>query len=159
MGKFAPVWYNPYNHRDEFVTSFDRLFDNLVKSSMPELQKSFGVDFFEKSSYPKMNVAVTSKGVEIVTEIPGLTKDDVRIKFADNVLTISGEKQIESETDEVRTYVLKELKHSSFSRSLKFHHPIVTSEISAKFENGVLQIFAPWETPKDSPKEFEIAIN
>lgn len=148
-----------FNHRDEFVSSFDRLFDSLVKTSYPEIPKSFGLDFFEKSSYPKMNVSVTDNGVEIVAEIPGLTKEDVKIKFNENVLTISGDKKHELDPVVNRTYVMRELKNSSFSRSLKFHQSVLPDQITAEFKNGVLVIFAPWEAPKESPKELEITIN
>lgn len=145
------------NHRDEFVSSFDRLFDNLVKTTYPEIPKSFGIDFFEKSSYPKMNVAVVESGVEIVAEIPGLTKEDVKIKFNENVLTISGERK--SDNIEGKTYIMRELKRSSFSRSLKFHQTVAAANIKADFKDGVLTVFAPWETPKETSKEFEVIIN
>ena len=149
---------NLFKHREEFVSSFDKLFDSLVKNSYPELTKSFGVDFFEKSSYPKMNVAVVDEGVEIVAEIPGLTKEDVKIKFIDNVLTISGDKKETFNSDEHKTYIMKELKQSSFSRSLRFHQAIKSEKIDATFKDGVLTIFAPWETPSKGPKELEIKI-
>lgn len=148
-----------FNHRDEFVSSFDRIFDNLVKTTYPEITKSFGIDFFEKSSYPKMNVAVTEHGVEIVAEIPGLTREDVKIKFNEDVLTITGEKKAEPETSEIKTYIMRELKRSSFARSLKFHQPVVANKITADFKDGVLNVFAPWETPKEASKEVFININ
>jgi len=150
---------NLFKHREEFVSSFDKLFDSLVKNSYPELTKSFGVDFFEKSSYPKMNVAVGDNGVEIIAEIPGLSKEEVKIKFIDNVLTISGDKKEVNVSDDTKTYIMRELKQSSFSRSLRFHQPIVASNITAEFKDGVLTIFAPWETPTQGPKELEIKIN
>lgn len=150
---------NLFKHREEFVSSFDKLFDSLVRNSYPELTKSFGVDFFEKSSYPKMNVAVVDNGVEIIAEIPGLSKEEVKIKFIDNVLTISGDKKEMNVSDDVKTYIMRELKQSSFSRSLRFHQPIIASEITADFKDGVLTVFAPWETPKQGPKELEIKIN
>ncbi len=147
-----------FNHKDEFVSSFDRIFDNLVKTTYPEITKSFGIDFFEKSGYPKMNVAVVEDGVEIVAEIPGLSKDDVKIKFNDDVLTITGEKKSEFEPAANKTYIMKELKRSSFARSLKFHQPVIAKKITAEFKDGILTVFAPWETPKESSKEFEIVI-
>jgi len=145
------------NHRDEFVSSFDRLFDSIIKSNYPDFQRSFGFDFFEKSSYPKMNVAVKPEGVDITAEIPGLNKEDVKIKFAEDVLTISGDKKSEAEDSSV-VYVIRELKRSSFSRSLKFHQPVQSDNIKASFNDGVLKIFAPWVKTSEAQSEIEVTI-
>lgn len=147
-------------HRDEFVTPFNRLFDEMMKSNFPEFSKEFGVDFFSKASYPKMNVAVVDAGVEVTAEIPGLTKDDVKIKFFENVLTISGDKKFEPETTPERIYVIKELKHSTFKRSLKFTQEVDANKIAAKFDNGILLVFVPWKEPKKPEQiEFDITID
>jgi len=146
------------NHRDEFVSSFDRLFDTIIKRNYPDFQKSFGFDFFEKSGYPKMNVAVKPEGVDITAEIPGLNKEDVKIKFVEDVLTISGEKKADNEDSSV-VYVIRELKRSSFARSLKFHQPVQSENIKASFQDGVLKIFAPWVKPSETQNEIEVTID
>ena len=142
-----------FKHRDPFVRTFDDVFDQLIKSSFPELSKSLGVDPFTKGSYPKLNVVTNDIGLRVTAEIPGLTKDEVTITFKEGVLTISGDKR-ESETSDSEIYIIRELKHSSFKRSLIINSPVKESEISAKFENGILTITIPFMEEQKSTETF-----
>ena len=65
--------------KDDFVTPFDKLFDEVFTNTFPELTKDFGVGFFEKQSYPRVDVIDYSDRVEIVAEIPGLEKQEVSV--------------------------------------------------------------------------------
>ena len=46
----------PVIDRDEFLTPFDRMFDQIVGTSFPELNKQVGVNPFQGTAYPKVNV-------------------------------------------------------------------------------------------------------
>jgi HSP20 family protein len=132
-------------HRDQFVDSFDKVFDKLLQTHFPTLQQEFGVDFISKSSYPRINVTDYSDKVVITAEVAGLAKEDVDITFKDGVLTISGEKREESKEG---TIVWKELKHSSFKRSFQLADTLIGQNASAKFLNGILDISIPKSQPK-----------
>ena len=82
--------------RDEFLTPFDRIFDQVFSTSFPSFTKEFGVDFFEKGSYPRVDVLEYKDKVEIEAEIPGLSKEDVAVEVIENVLTVSGHKNTKS---------------------------------------------------------------
>ena len=66
----VPLHFN----RDEFLTPFDRMFDNIVNTQFPEFEKNFGISF-EKGSFPKVDVADYDESIVIVAEIPSLKKD------------------------------------------------------------------------------------
>ena len=76
--------------RDEWLTPFDRLFDDVFGSMFPTVAKDIGEDFFVKGSYPKVNVIDNEDTVLIEAAIPGMHKDDVTVEVADGVLTIQG---------------------------------------------------------------------
>ena len=131
------------NLRDEFLTPFDSIFDKMVNQAFPNFGQEFGVNFFGNSSYPRVNVADTSKDVRIEAEIAGLGKEDVSVEYEDGMLTISGEKKTEIEDPDVK-YVYKELKRSSFKRSFKVDETTLNvNKISAKFDNGILNVTIP----------------
>jgi HSP20 family protein len=79
--------------------------------------------------------------VEILAEIPGLSKDEVSVDVQENVLTISGQK-IKNVDDKESTgkYIRRELKHSSFKRSFTLGDQIDRANPTAKFENGLLKV-------------------
>ena len=127
--------------RDEFLAPFDRVFDEVFANHFPELTKELGVGFFEKQSYPRVDVVDYSDRVEILAEIPGLSKDEVSVEVQENVLTISGQKVKKVDDKELTgKYIRRELKHSSFKRSFTLGEQIDKSEPQAKFENGLLTV-------------------
>lgn len=159
MNKLAKKgWMTPsfFNSRDEFLTPFDKLFDELAKRNMPSFGEEFGIDFFERGSYPKVNVIDADDSIKIEAEILGFSKDDVDIKVTDNqVLTISGESK---ETTEDNTkYLRRELKRSSFKRSFKLTEKLSIDQIDAEFKNGLLIISIPKSEPS-SPKVIDVKI-
>jgi HSP20 family protein len=140
------IKYSPFalRHvdRDEFLTPFDRVFDEVFANHFPELTKELGVGFFEKQSYPRVDVVDYSDRVEILAEIPGLSKDEVTVEVQENVLTISGQKvrKLNDADLQDRRYIRRELKHSSFKRSFTLGDIIDKDQPIAKFENGLLTV-------------------
>jgi HSP20 family protein len=49
---------------------------------------------------PRMDVSETDKEIEVTAELPGLEEKDIQLNFADNLLTIRGEKKNEREEKE-----------------------------------------------------------
>mgnify|MGYP003661718870 CR=1 FL=1 len=139
--------WNPLTHRDEFLTPFDSLFDDLLTEAFPSLSQNLGVGFFNKGSYPKVDVIDNKDNVSIEAEIPGLTKDDVSVELEDNVLTISGNKKQQDQVNENTTYIRRELKRSSFKRSFTLGENLNTSKIDADFKNGILIVTVPKKEP------------
>lgn len=139
--KYTPFQLSRYLDRDEFLTPFDRLFDDVFSNQFPELSKELGVGFFEKQSYPRVDVIDYTDWVEILAEVPGLSKDEVSVEVQDNILTITGQKvkKVE-ETERNKKYIRRELKHSSFKRSFTLSDTINKENVVAKFDNGLLKI-------------------
>ena len=146
----VPLHFN----RDEFLTPFDRMFDNIVSNQFPEFEKDFGISF-EKGSFPKVDVADYDDCVVIIAEIPSLKKDALKIDVEDSILSISGDKH--QLNDANVHYIRKELKHSSFRRSFQLGDLLDSKKISANFEDGVLRIEIPKKEP-NVPKKYEIDI-
>lgn len=141
--------------RDEFITPFDRIFDNFMKDLHPTFSKEFGVDFFEKSSYPKCDAIDYNDKMVMVFEIPGLSKDEVSIDIDGDILTVSGQKsELKDNGKEGGTYVRRELKRSSFKRS--FHtspEKFDLEKVKAKFDNGILALTIPKHEQEASTKK------
>ena len=89
------VIYNPIFpaiDREEFLTPFDKMFDQIIETSFPDVVKSVGVKPFKGTAYPKINVYEWDTKVGVIAEIPGLSKKDLSVEVTDGVLTISGDK-------------------------------------------------------------------
>ena len=95
---------------------------------------------------PKLDVAETKDKFEIKAEMPGIDEKDIDVSMDDGVLTISGEKKTEAESDN-KGYWLKECSYGSFSRSIRLPDNIADDKIVAKFDKGVLMIDVPKKEP------------
>jgi HSP20 family protein len=138
--KYTPNGVFRHLDRNEFLTPFDKIFDEILTHQFPEITKEVGVGFFEKQSYPRVDVIDYADRVEIKAEIPGLTKEEVSVDVEDNVLTITGNKVKKAEVKDQGVFIRRELKHSSFKRSFTLSDSLTSNEPVAKFENGLLTI-------------------
>lgn len=124
---------------------FNRFFDELGD----------GWDAFTEDHFaPRMDVVETKEGLEVSVEVPGLTRDQVKVSADDDVLTISGEKTTVTETSE-RAARLSERAHGRFSRSIYLPRSVDPSKISATMKDGVLKLFVP-KRPGAETKTIEI---
>ena len=132
--------------RDSFLTPFDRMFDELVGKQFPEINQHVGVNPFQGTAYPKVNVYEYDAKIGVIAEIPGLDKKDLNIEVEDGVLTVSGEKSHGFDEGEAKV-IRRELKHSSFKRQFTLGDMLDGDNISANFKDGILSI----EIPKIEP--------
>lgn len=82
--------------------------------------------------------------------VPGLASDDLNIQILDDVLRIEGEyKQYESQ------YLMQELPHGSFSRTLRLPATVNADAVEANITNGVLTLTLP-KAESAKPKKISI---
>ena len=141
----------PIIDRDSFLTPFDKMFDEIVGKSFPEINQQVGVNPFQGTAYPKVNVYEYDDKVCIVAEIPGLDKKQLSIEVEEGVLTISGDKHGIHKEDGAKV-LRRELKASSFKRQFELGELLDGENISANFKDGVLSISVPKIEPTKPEK-------
>lgn len=92
---------------------------------------------------PAVNVEETEDALLLSAELPGMKIEGIEIEVKDNILTIRGEKQDATEEEDGRRYHLWERSFGSFRRTFTLPRTVVTNDISAEFEDGVLFIQLP----------------
>jgi HSP20 family protein len=73
------------------------------------------------------------------TELPGLSKSDVKVEVTEDILTIEGERKQESDKKE-GTYYRSERSYGYFSRSVALPEGAKVDAAKATFKDGVLEI-------------------
>ena len=147
------VIVNPRHlNRDEFLTPFDKIFDELMNKQFPTFQEEVGVSF-NQGAYPKVNVYEYDDKIGIIAEIPGLDKKDVTVDVEDGILTISGDKHGFAESDGAKC-ITRELKQSSFKRSFNLGEHLDGANVGASFKDGLLSISIPKVEPEKPKKNF-----
>jgi HSP20 family protein len=93
----------------------------------------------------RVDASEDDKAYHVTAELPGLSEKDVEITFADNTLTISGEKKEEKEVKE-ENYHRRERSFGSFRRSFTLPAEVDEEKIVASFKDGVMTIDLPKST-------------
>ena len=93
-------------------------------------------------SVPAVNITSQNGDYLISMAVPGMKKDDFKIDYKDNLLTISCSKE-ESTEDKNARYTRKEYNYTSFSRSFTIPNEVNSDKIDAHYENGLLSIKLP----------------
>ena len=140
-------------NRDEFLTPFDKIFDQLMLKQFPNFQEEVGVSF-NQGAYPKVNIYEYDDKIGIVAEIPGLDKKNVSVDVEDSILTISGDKHGVDDKDCNCKCITRELKQSSFKRSFNLGEHLDGDSVSANFKDGMLSISIPKKEPEQPKKNF-----
>ena len=97
------------------------------------------------------------KGEFVVrADLPGLTRDDVKVEIGDNELVIQGERKEEKEQKEKGGYYACEHSYGSFYRSISLPEGVKGDEAKAAFKDGVLEITMPVKTPEKHGRRLEI---
>jgi len=80
-------------------------------------------------------------------DMPGITPDDVKIEVRDDIITVSGQhEEKKEETDE--SFVRRERRFGSFSRSIALPSGVDASRIEATSKDGVVEVTIPLPAEK-----------
>ena len=82
-------------------------------------------------------------------ELPGMKKEEIEVGIVEDVLTISGKKEKEEKVER-KDYLRYERSTGAFTRRVKLPAPVLIDKVTAKYENGVLEIRAPKADPAKS---------
>jgi len=131
----------------------DRLFDDFTR----------GIRSNESSMLlPSIDVSETDKEIEVTVDLPGLERKDVDISLENDVLTIRGEKKIETKPDDKadkggkdKTYHVAERSYGVFYRVIQLPPGIDPSKVQATMSKGVLKITIP-KPERSQAKKIEV---
>jgi HSP20 family protein len=96
------------------------------------------------NALPAVNLSEDDNTYTVDVIAPGYKKEDFKLKVNDDVLTISAESKNEkTEGSDGREYSRREYSCSSFTRSFKLPDNAKDDSISAKYNDGILQVRIP----------------
>jgi len=122
---------------------------------LAEIDQWFG-DFSPMKFEPKIDVVDEEKVLRVTAELPGMTKDDVKLSIDGDVLTIRGEKRNEEESKESGVF-RTERYYGFVQRSIPLPSNLDHDRTEASFDNGVLTVRLP-KTTKAADKTRQIPV-
>ncbi len=143
-------FHNPrYNANRVLV---DELFNNFFRNDYHEpYVKNCG-------SKAATNIFETDKEFKIEVQLPGFTKEDLQLNVHNSLLTIKVENKKEENKEEYK-YAHREFGAENYEKQYRLPKTVDTDKISAKFENGVLNVELPKkeEALEKAPVEIKVS--
>jgi HSP20 family protein len=99
-----------------------------------------------------VNIREEDEAYVLSALVPGLTAEDLNIQVLEDVVRIEGEYKL----DENR-YLVQEIPHGSFARTLRLPAPIDSDQVEAKIADGVLTLTLP-KAESARPKKIKINV-
>ncbi|HEY0344017.1 MAG TPA: Hsp20/alpha crystallin family protein [Solirubrobacteraceae bacterium] len=146
----ALVRWDPARELDTLQGEMNRLFSSFFDTPTP------GNGSAVRRWIPAMDLVETDDHFVLKADLPGVAESDVNIVFENNVLTLSGERMAEHEAKKDGYYRL-ERTSGSFSRSLTLPDGIDAGAVTAKFDNGVLEVRIP-KPAEAKPRRIQIDV-
>ena len=88
---------------------------------------------------PVVDIEESSEAYTIRAELPGLSKEKVKVTVENGVLTLSGERDLERRV-ESKTFHRVERSHGTFIRSFALPEDVDSERVAANFKDGLLEI-------------------
>lgn len=90
-------------------------------------------------------------------ELAGVDPSKVDIRFENGVLTLKGERKMESE-EKKDNYHRVELSYGTFTRSFTLPATVDAEKIKAESKNGILTVVLP-KRPETKPRAIQVKVN
>lgn len=104
---------------------------------------------------PSVDIFEEENNIVIKAEIPGVDKENISIDVNDGILTLKGEKSLETEEKEEK-YYRREMSYGKFERSFRLPGDVNTENINADYKDGVLKVAIP---KPEEPKTKKITVH
>lgn len=91
---------------------------------------------------PAVDVKEDTAAYTVHIEVPGVPEENLNITLQENVLTIRGTKEQQAEHNQGQ-YRRVERSYGAFARSLALPRNVAAEQVTAKLEDGVLEIWLP----------------
>ena len=138
--RFPSLWrrpddLNPFTMMRRFTDEMDRMFTDVSSGRETGGRESEGWA-------PVVEVREQDGRLVVSADLPGLSKDEVKVEVNEEGLVIQGERKREHK-EERGGYVRSERSYGSFYRAIPLPEGASVDKAKAQFNNGVLEVSVP----------------
>ena len=129
----------PFSMMRRFSDEMDRMFDRVFEGyGFPALER-FSPWTASETFSPHVDMFERDGKLVISADLPGLTKDDVKVDITEDAVLIEGERKYEHEQREEGVY-RSERGYGQFRRQIPLPEGVKSETAKANFKNGVLEV-------------------
>jgi len=163
MSPFAFLATSPFELIRQFTEELEQLSEqttaggstSMQPSTAGSMQKRPGAALGQGFFAPQIDVIERDGQLVIRADLPGMSKDDVRVEMTDDALIIEGERRYEHEENQAGVYRV-ERNYGVFRRVIPLPEGVSAENATATFRNGVLEIAMPAPQARSRSRQLEI---
>jgi len=146
----------PFTLMRRFAEEMDRFFEDFGLEAgwfMPRLltrgRRLLGreAEFTPAEWMPRIEVFEREGQFVVRADLPGMTREDVRVEVTPDYITLEGERKEEKKEEEREGYYYGECRYGAFYRTIPLPEGVDTTKATAEFRKGVLEVVMPKLTP------------
>jgi HSP20 family protein len=139
------VRWEPFRELGTLQSEMSRLMNGMLEGNGRQSQ----------NWVPSLDVWETPTEVVYAFDLPGIREEQITIEVKDETLTISADREKTEETSENGFYRF-ERRYGTFARAVGLPQGVDQDNISARYENGVLEVRVP-KPEEQKPKKIELS--
>ena len=134
---------------DNFMKDFPFFDDNTESNVEKKLYGRRGKNLM------KTDIKETEGGYELEMDLPGFTKDEIKVSLENGYMTISTAKGLDKDEQDKKSgrYIRKERYAGSCERSFYVGEDITEEDIKGEFKHGILKLFVPKKEAKPAVEQ------
>jgi HSP20 family protein len=159
------VHATPFAFMGRISEEMDRLFEDFGLETgwlMPRLLTRGRLFLGRKPEFtpaewtPRIEVYERAGQFVVLADLPGMTREEVKVQVARDHITLEGERKQEKK-DEREGYYYGECRYGTFYRAIPLPEGVDTPKATAELHKGVLKIVIPMTTPPEAePRQLEV---
>jgi HSP20 family protein len=140
------VRYEPISLFDQFNREINRIVNGKT---------ALGNTSQERNWMPAVDIREEDNRFILAADLPGVERKDVDVTLEDGVLSIHGERNVQTE-EKREGFHRRERVHGTFLRQFTLPDTVNAEQISATVKDGVLEVIIP---KQDKPEPRKIAVS
>lgn len=148
LSSYEPRSYQPWDVLNQLHRQINNIFDSQVSSGS-------GSSAATADWVPPADIAEYKDRFVLKFDMPGVNTNSIDITLEQGVLTISGEREQETQAADVERS-RTERPHGRFYRRFTLPDTVDAAAVRAAGRNGVLEVTIP-KQPKAQPRRIEVA--
>jgi HSP20 family protein len=125
--------WEPFKGIESLQQEMNRLFERLIPPGNGELQRDF---------VPPAEMEEGDEMIYLTLEVPGMEADDLDVEVTENAVSIKGEREVTSKTEE-KGLVRSEIHYGKFERRIPLPVRIQPDKVQAECKSGMLSLTLP----------------
>ena len=139
------VRWEPFRELGTLQSEMSRLMNGMLEGNGRQSQ----------NWVPALDVWETPTEVVYAFDLPGIREEQITLEVKDETLTVSADREKTEETSENGFYRF-ERRYGTFARAVGLPQGVDQDNISARYEDGVLEVRVP-KPEEQKPKKIELS--